>query len=503
MTDADRLDALAYHELTKHSVASVQSGQHSLDWGNQPLPFKIYPKLKAIPLPRDFDEPRQSPGEIPDLRSLARVLHYTAGITRKKIYPGGQEQLFRAAACTGALYHIDLYVACGALAGLEAGVYHFGPHDFALRRLRSGDHRRIVLDATGAEPAAARAPVLLICTSTFWRNAWKYESRTYRHCFWDTGTMLANFLGVAEAAELPAEIVLGFADDPVNELLGLDTNREVSLACLALGRAEGSVPEAAALVPLAYETTPLSHSETEYPAILAAHASSKFDTPEQAQQWRQQASRQPRSAPGRPPSVRLADSSPAVASVEEVIAHRGSARRFAREPISFDALSHILRAAVVDVPADFSPPGNGNPTERVPLNDLYVIANAVDGLEPGSYVYHDGALELLRTGDFRRDAGFLDLGQELAADASVNFYSLSDLSSVIERFGNRGYRAAALEAALVGGRIYLAAYGLGLGATGLTFFDDLVTEFFSPHAAGKGVMFLTAVGHPHRQRRRH
>ena len=35
---------------------------------------------------------------------------------------------------------------------------------------------------------------------------------------------------------------------------------------------------------------------------------------------------------------------------------------------------------------------------------------------------------------------------------------------------------------------------LRLGATGLTFYDDQVTAFFSPHAAGKGVMFLMACG---------
>jgi len=45
------------------------------------------------------------------------------------------------------------------------------------------------------------------------------------------------------------------------------------------------------------------------------------------------------------------------------------------------------------------------------------------------------------------------------------------------------------------GAALLAAYALGLGATGLTFFDDEVTRFFSPHAASKSVMFLKAVGH--------
>ena len=45
--------------------------------------------------------------------------------------------------------------------------------------------------------------------------------------------------------------------------------------------------------------------------------------------------------------------------------------------------------------------------------------------------------------------------------------------------------------------MYLAAYATGLGATGLTFYDDEVTDFFSPHATGKSVMFLIALGLTH------
>jgi nitroreductase len=112
------------------------------------------------------------------------------------------------------------------------------------------------------------------------------------------------------------------------------------------------------------------------------------------------------------------------------------------------------------------------------------------------------ALELLQEGDFRQHAGMLALGQDLAADASVDIFFLCDLPLVLERFGNRGYRAAQLEAGIFGGRIYLAAYGQGFGATGLTFFDDDVIEFFSPHAAGKSVMFLIALGYAARRRQR-
>jgi nitroreductase len=62
--------------------------------------------------------------------------------------------------------------------------------------------------------------------------------------------------------------------------------------------------------------------------------------------------------------------------------------------------------------------------------------------------------------------------------------------------GNRGYRAIQLEAGAIGGRIYLTAYAQHLGATGLTFFDDEVINFFSPHARDKSAIFLLAIGKP-------
>jgi nitroreductase len=176
--------------------------------------------------------------------------------------------------------------------------------------------------------------------------------------------------------------------------------------------------------------------------------------------------------------------------IETVILRRGSTRRFGPEPITRPELEAIVHAGTRTVPADVAP-----------SPDLYAIVHAVDALDPGSYaVSGDGrTLTPLRRGDFRREAGFLGLGQELPADAAVNLYWLIDLEDVFRRFGDRGYRAAELAAAVAGGRTYLAAYAQRLGATGLTFFDDEVTAFFSPHAAAKSVLFLMAVG---RRRRR-
>jgi len=76
----------------------------------------------------------------------------------------------------------------------------------------------------------------------------------------------------------------------------------------------------------------------------------------------------------------------------------------------------------------------------------------------------------------------------------VAVFFLADLRPILQRLGNRGYRAVQLEAGVVGGKMYLATYAQRLGATGLTFYDDEVTRFFSPHAEGKSAIFLVALG---------
>jgi SagB-type dehydrogenase family enzyme len=504
MTNRDLDAAWAYHNGTKHSHESLYGDPHYLDWDNQPLPFKIYTTLEPLPLPHDllssevpalaavsaFDHPSHAPSVL-SLPLLASLLYFSAGITKRKQYPGG-EILFRAAACTGALYHIELYLVCSDLPDLEAGVYHFGPGDFALRRLRKGDYRGALVQATGGERSVA-APVTVICTGTYWRNAWKYRARTYRHCFWDTGTILANLLSVSATHAVPAKVVTGFVDSTVNQLLGLDVEREVALTLVTLGHAPqeqpGSPPP---LAPLALETVPLSTTQVDYPAIRAMHAASSLLGEAETAAWHGRTSPNvwPESTGELFPLRPLRDADIPADTTEQVILRRGSSRRFARVPIGYAQLSTMLQRVTRGIPADFlDPPG-------VMLNDLYLIVNAVEDLPSGAYVFRRDhqALELLRRGAFRRDAGYLGLMQEIPADASVDVFFLTDLRAALERFGNRGYRVAQLEAGIMGGKLYLSAYAQRLGASGLTFFDDDVTRFFAPHAADKSVMFLVALG---------
>jgi SagB-type dehydrogenase family enzyme len=506
MGNRDISEILTYHEATKHSPHSVGTSHYTLDWENQPLPFKIYPELERIPLPRDFRESaipaltaitsasaKSGSGDphSPDLPALARVLQLSAGITKRKRHPGGEIYL-RAYANTGALHHVDLYLVTSDLGAVPAGAYHFGPHDFALTRLREGDWRGVLVEAAGGDPALERAPVVLVSASTYWRNSWKYQARAWRHCFWDAGTLHANLLAVAATEALAPRIVLGWADGPVERLLGLDPRREGALTCVPLGHAPRPAPSASHPTELELATQLLSSAEVDFPEIRRAHAASSLADGGEARTWKGSASARAEPAPKRSLTHLRLDSSQPEESLDRVIRRRGSTRAFDRtRSISFEALSRALECASADIPADSLEPPESS------LLDLYLIVNAVEGLAPGSYTYRrdEQSLELLREGHFRSEAGHLALDQPLAADAAVLVYSLVDLPRVLDRFGNRGYRAAQLEGGITGGRLYLAAYAQGFGATGLTFYDDEVTQFFSPHAAGKSVMFLVAVGY--------
>jgi hypothetical protein len=74
---------------------SVQTSRHRLDWSIKPLPFKVYAGL----------EPIRPPDEI------GRLCRLSNGVLRWREVPGGERYGFRGAPTTGALYHIELYVA--------------------------------------------------------------------------------------------------------------------------------------------------------------------------------------------------------------------------------------------------------------------------------------------------------------------------------------------------------------------------------------------------------
>ena len=492
--------ARVFHEITKHSYTSVRSSPHLLDWDIKPLPYKIYPGAASVALPRDLNlssTPTLAalssfvPGEFSapiESATLTRILFCADGLTRHKRV-GVDDYHFRAAASAGALYPIEIYVAAAEVEGLETGLYHFSPADLRMAGLRRGDWRSYIADAAAKRPSLQRARAVIALSAIYWRSEWKYRARAYRYCYWDAGTILANLLAAAAAEEVSAEVITAFADPALEAILGIDGEREGMVALVALGQTDEPAGPSGEIEPLTLESVELSSKEEVYQDRLKMHRESRLVTRDEVATV----------SAAKLDSVASPSSSSAnvlhletIASEESAglgatILRRGSSRAFAQDAIGADELATIMAASSEHPQADFPP-----------LTDTYLIVNAADGLEPGAYFYNRQAraFELLKAGNFRGEAGYLCLEQPLGMDCSALVVYMADLERAIRGLGNRGYGDAHLEAGILGGRAYLAAYSLGRGATGLTFYDDDTTKFFEPHAAGKSPLLMVALGIP-------
>ena len=516
MQDPRGIKANEFHEATKHSAMSVRNSASYLDWGNKPNAFKVYTGVPLQPLPTEFlrpalnallsissNVPKEKASTPLGVDTLAELLFFSAGITREVNVQGRGTFYMRAAPATGALYPIELYVVCRDLEGLQAGVYHFSPGDFTISRLRSGDWTPALSSYAGSRADISAAPASIILTSIAWRNSWKYQARSYRHWFWDGGVMAANLLATATSAGLRSSVVLGFEDDAVNKLLGLRARREAAIAICPVGMSAnapaGSVSrrfsDGEPPPPIDPAFVPLSQGEVEYPQVWEVHEASYLRDFSEVIAWtrlREKRASVLTAQPSNPsyPLDRTVPRPEEEPDLAKVILRRGSTRRFSPEPISYEQLSNVLYHSTRGVPLDLALPGS--------LLEVYLISNAVRDLPNGSYHFDraSSSLEQLRAGEFREMGGYLCLEQPLFTGASAVIFLMTELTGVLRLLGDRGYRAAQFEAGVVAGRMYLASYAQTMGASGTTFYDDAVTEFFSPRAAELTPMMALGVGIP-------
>jgi len=538
--------AINYHEATNHSEISLMTSRYRLDWNNRPMPFKVYTdNLLTYNLPTDFPIPtmnaiksicngyyNHNSGIISDsnvlrngnitLKDLSEILFFSAGITREMRYNYGTYYM-RAASATGALYPIELYIVCRDLSpNLKAGVYHFCPAEFNLTEIRSGDYLTQLSAATGNNSNILNSQISIIFTSFAWRNAWKYQARSYRHWYWDSGVIAANLLAVTTSMRLSAELVMGFVDDALNNLLRLEKQKEATIVMAAINTRSSlekveikntkKVEEIQRIPNLpVLKVVPLSKSgEIDYFEIWRLHQASKLDNKNEVKEWvksydhntdetvwkasnmKHESSNNTIKISSEHSSFKESISSNcSVAGLGETILRRGSTRRFTVVPIPFSILSVILSCVTTGTPMDFLRKGDT-------LIDIYLIANGIDNLPRGGYFFNSklNSLEVLKRHVSREMSGYLCLGQSLFSDASAVLFLMCNLKNILDVLGNRGYRAAQFEAGVIAGKIYLSAYAQGIGASGSTFFDEAVTEFFSPHAENKNSMIAIGIGRP-------
>src|SRR6185436_4226527 len=294
--------ALKYHEETKHSEFNIRSSSHYLDWDNKPNAFKFYSKIPSTALPVDFPTPDQnvvtmidtvqvsssvSANIDIDIKLLSSLLFFSSGITRQIKFPQGK-YLMRAAPATGALYPIEVYIVSKNIYGLQAGIYHFCPGQFTLTILREGDYRLLLAEVAGDNDQIKNSPFTIILSSIAWRNAWKYQARSYRHWFWDSGVIAANLIATTTSFGLKTKLITGYVDKFVNELLSLEENKEASIVLAPIGIGLSKQEPSKIQYPSRFVpeiVTISSGKEVEYEEIWKLHNASSLNSTDQVCQW--------------------------------------------------------------------------------------------------------------------------------------------------------------------------------------------------------------------------
>jgi len=372
---------------------------------------------------------------MPDLPGLARLLHLSAGVVRV-MERGNRRWLFRAAGSAGGRFPLEVYLSARGIAGVPDGVHWYDPIGHALVQVG---------------PRAAGEASALIVTGVPWRTGWKYAERGLRHVYWDTGTMLAQTLALAQSAGYAPRLWTRFPDAEVARLVGADGVHEFPLALVGLGHGDPAIRPGGAAARGAVDAAP-----TEFPLVTRTHHGGDGDR--LGEPW----------ADGNALPV----AAPPSDDLDTVILRRGSTRTM--DP------GASMPLAVVDWSLAASLRGS-----RVPH---FVAAHAVEGVTPGLYRWPD-LQRPLRRGSLREEVYLVCFDQELCREACLVMMAAVDLAAV----DDCGYREAQIDAGIVEGRLHLAAFASGFGASGMTFLDSELEPLLGEPMAG---LLFTCLGMP-------
>ncbi len=154
---------------------------------------------------------------------LASLCGLTFGVQSWLVFDGTAPQALKTSPSGGARHSIEAYICARNVAGLPAGIYHYGPDTHVLSRVRDG----FTVDDIGgflpAQPWYTGAAVVVFMTSVFARVQWRYKhARAYRNVFLEAGHLGQTFCLLATRLGLAPFCTAAIAEDPVELALGVD-----------------------------------------------------------------------------------------------------------------------------------------------------------------------------------------------------------------------------------------------------------------------------------------
>jgi SagB-type dehydrogenase family enzyme len=492
-----------YHQRTKYDPETLNQRGRTLDFSQQPVPFKTYKVGTEIDLKPYLEGELATDPQQRQRQRLSHLLYHSYGVTAVVPYPD-KPFYMRAAPSAGGLYPTELYLIAREDAVLPTGLYNYQVQTHSLWRFWDNQVWSALEEACLWHPALSATQMVMVLTAVFWRSAWRYEDRAYRRIFLDGGHLLGNIELAAAMNDYRPHLMGGFVDEALNQILYLDEDQEGAIAALALAdllainqnlqptptalpsETDTSYPEIleGELLHYCHESTEVYALDAAYPKdrlLLAAEDKYNFPfclkvpTTSEPIQWGN-----------------------ALTELAQTIRVRRSTRRFTGGAITLTDLSALLDFTYH--PEHYQEQGLDPQPDTFDLSliQTFVAVSDVTGLEAGCYYYAAQAEELrqIRFKNFRRELHYLCLQQDLGRDAAAVIFHTADLGVAIATYGDRAYRYLHMDAGYLGQRLNLAAIRLQLGVSGIAgFFDDHVNEVLGI-PTDEAVLYITTFGQP-------
>lgn len=509
-----------YHELTKYNPQTIDK-LDSVHWEEQPPSFKTYEQISVadkIPLQGFLNFSKNKEGDATEnvtmeqekeKETLVRLLYFSMGVTAHVTAPGGDIYL-RANPSAGGLYPTEVYVAIRNYQEIPDGLYAYHPLYMELHPIRLGNVWSRLSKALLEHPSIASSNTVLLFSGIYSRSAWRYKERAYRRMLLDTGHALGNVLELAHYWSLESTPIGGFVDEELENLLRLSTNDlqyqnapedfrdEVPLLAVALhakGQAsESSTGQRPSLLP----QEAVQYTDSREPFQLQQNSCERLYRYSAIQEEGIQAPKEFRPSV---PTLAYQEGSDKKLfrdwNLPNILLHRRSCRQYNGDSIGSSDFRSILNHA-------FRSYVQTSWHLSSDMLNYYCICLNVEGLPSGIYqvqppLNHSQepwSLHEKQLGDFKQSCYQMCLGQELASDASFVMVYTVDFATLINTYGDRGYRYACMDAGQIGEQINLVCQQLGLGTSGIGgYFDDLINQTLGLPLT-QGILYITTVGVP-------
>ena len=183
-----------------------------------------------------------------------------------------------------------------------------------------------------------------------------------------------------------------------------------------------------------------------------------------------------------------------------VIAGRRSVRTFAEKPVTLRQLSTLLWAStgITMRTRDFAYRAAPSAGGLYPI-ETYLVANNVDGLQPGLYHYsvREHGLERLREGALGKAAAGAALDQKMAAGAAVDFVWTAVFARSVWKYRQRAFRYVYLDCGHIAGQLSVAAVALGLGCCNIAaIYDGEMNAILGVDGEQESAIYMCCVGTP-------